>query len=98
MNEEIKKKINVNNGKISSYTDSRFIQIQYTVLEKQEKKILRFNMWDDFSFSGFQIGMNYNERKLEFEINNENPLYEPLLKFLNNEKEILIDDDESRNK
>lgn len=97
---EILKKINIKDGKIV-YTQttgySTFVGIQYAVFNEKRniEKILKFNMWDDFSFSGFPMDENYNEKTLEFQIDKDNLLFEPILKFLDDKKEFLLDDDES---
>jgi len=100
--ENFKKEINVSNGKIIyKKTDGYSIlhSIQYGVIDENKKleKILRFNMWDDFSFSAY-LFEGEEERVIEFEIDKQNPLYTPIINFLGKETQFLLEDDESRNK
>lgn len=102
MSNNIKKVVDIKNGKIfycksTGYSESH--RIEYFVINKNNKveKILKFNMWDDYSFSGYIFG-NEETRTIEFEIDKQNPLYIPIIKFLGNEKQLEIQDDESRNK
>jgi len=102
MKDKIQKKIDVNGGKIFycksiGYSESHRIEYAVTNENNKVEKILKFNMWDDYSFSGYIFG-DEETRTIEFEIDKQNPLYSPIIKFLGNEKQLEIQDDESRNK
>ena len=102
MKKELNKEINVSNGKIiykktEGYSVSHSIQYGIIDENKKLKKILKLNMWDDFSFSGY-LFEGEEEHVIEFEIDKQNPLYTPLINFLGKETQFLLEDDESRNK
>lgn len=99
------KKIDVKDGyivynKVRAYVEGTYINYRILNENRKVEKVLSFNMWDDFSFSG----TIYNEEKLdkidemkelEFVIDKENLMYNPLKQLLGEEKQFLLDDDNS---
>lgn len=73
-----------------------FFTIQYAKFneEKEIEKSLKFSMWDDFQFEAFPKDIEELEAEtIDFEIEKNNPLYAILKRFLNNNKEFILDDD-----
>ena len=102
MKGEIQKKIDVKSGKIvycksTNYSEPHRIEYAVTNENNKIEKILKFNMQDDYSFSGYIFG-DEETRTIEFQIDKQNPLYIPIINFLGNEKQFELQDDESRNK
>ena len=96
--EKVRRKIKVSDGYVIYAKDKGYagdvIEASYAVVDEENKdvkKIISFNMWDDFSFSAWGSG----EESIDFTIDKENPLYNPLKKFLNKDGSILIDDDDT---
>lgn len=99
---EIDKLIDIKNGKIRYEIHNGLIpmrSITYFVLNETNQKLIKsvsFSIWDDFEFSAFEnkeeLEEGINVRSIHFSIEKDNPIYEPLAKFLNN-KPFLLDDD-----
>lgn len=97
----IDKKITVKNGKLR-YSETEGYVTFYTITyfiedgEGNLKKSIKFNMWDDFSFSGYIKKDSNENNSLEFEIEEDNNIYHSISNFLRKDTEISIEDDENR--
>ena len=67
----------------------------YKYYEKNEKleKVIRLSIWDDMSFQGYTY--NQEEQELEFSFDKNDSIYFCLNRLLTNEKQIIIDDDDT---
>lgn len=97
----IDKKVDVKHGKLVYCEDEvhvTFYGITYFVEDKEGnlEKSIKFNMWDDFSFSGYIKNKSEENNSLEFEIEKDNIIYNAMNKFLGKEQQITIEDDGSR--
>lgn len=91
MEKEIKSK----DGKILIKIDDSgyvpFISIKKAYInDKGLKKIVAFSMWDDFQFDAYSKD---NDNELSFEFKNDDYLYSSLNILLGEDREIIIDDD-----
>lgn len=100
MEKGIEKRIDTKNGKIiyqklpNGYIT--FFKITYINFNKENnpEKRLQFSMWDDFQFEGAPKEYNLLDlEKIDFDIEKENILYEPIKRFLGEDKEFILDDD-----
>ncbi len=92
------KTINLSNGRVTYEESNAYCGKLVTIrrIYNDEKKHIEFNKWDDYSFKAYIMSENYYDLKeLEFEIKQYDPLYLPLDKFLGEENQIIIDDDDS---
>lgn len=64
---------------------------EYFISNNKLFKSYTLSMWDDFAFNVYVDDVNLSE--VEFKFNCNHPLYLPLLNLLNNERELIIDDD-----
>lgn len=97
----IDKMVDIKNGKLR-YSETEAHVTFYTITyfiedgEGKLKKSIKFNMWDDFSFSGYIKNDSNENNSLEFEIEEDNIIYNSINNFLGKDTEISIEDDESR--
>lgn len=100
MGKGIEKRIDTKNGKIiyqklpNGYIT--FFKITYINFNKDNnpEKRLQFSMWDDFQFEGAPKEYDLLDlEKIDFDIEKENILYEPIKRFLGEDKEFILDDD-----
>ncbi len=73
-----------------------FFKITYIIFNEENKpeKRLQFSMWDDFQFEGAPKEYDlFDLERMDFCIEKENILYEPIKRFLGEDKEFLLDDD-----
>lgn len=100
MGKGIEKIIDTKDGKIiyqkipNGYiTFFKIIYIKFNEENKPEKR-LQFSMWDDFQFEGAPKEYDLLDlEKLDFDIEKENILYEPIKRLLGKDKEFILDDD-----
>ena len=95
----MEKKIELDSNRILMYTTRKEypfnIQIHEGILDN-DNNILKdyiFLMRDDYCFGGYTSSNNVN--KIDFEFEDNHPLYLPLLNLLNNKQELIIDDDDT---
>ena len=100
MENGIFKRIDTKDGKIIYQKNPNgyitFFSITYLKLNKENKpeKRLKFSMWDDFQFEGEPKEFNLLDlEKIEFDIEKDNPLFESIKRFLDEDKEFVLDDD-----
>lgn len=96
------KEININDNRILRHTliEDNYLGT-YVISEGflNNKKFLKsytLSMSDDYLFSAFTDEDIYTIDKISFEFNDNHPLYIPLLHLLNNDDELIIDDDATR--
>lgn len=96
----MEKRIDTKNGKIiyqkipNGYIT--FFKIAYIKCDEENnpEKRLQFSMWDDFQFEGSPKTYElFDLEKIDFNIEKENILYEPIKRFLGEDKEFILDDD-----
>lgn len=95
----MKKEITLKNSIITiDIDDSDFVPFmtikKVYKTETEPTKMIIFSIWDDISFDAYSKS---NLDNIEFEFNNEDPLYLCLDKLLNGENEIIIHDNHTIN-
>ena len=100
MENGIFKRIDTKDGKIIYQKNPNgyitFFSITYLKLNKENEteKRLQFSMWDDFQFEGDPKEFNLLDlEKIEFDIEKDNLLFESIKRFLDKDKEFVLDDD-----
>lgn len=96
----MEKIIELSDGKLLIQTDNNgyvpFITIKKAYINSNYlQKIITFSMWDDFQFDAYTKD---DFSKLFFEFEYSDPLYSELDTLLGEDKEIIIDDDNTSNK
>lgn len=104
---KINKRINLKNGNICYSNNMAYAgdikRVSYSVVDEDKNLIKRmdFSIWDDMSFTAWPKGEIEDILKLkqiDFTIDKNNPLFNPLNKFLENEDSFILDDDETSGK
>jgi len=98
---ELEKHIKINKNRILIYRISEgYAKPTYTIMEGFLKngeliKNYELSQWDDYGLNGW-INDDNEVIKISFDFDINHPLYFPLLHLLNDDNELLIDDDSTR--
>ncbi len=83
-------------ARILKITNNNYIQIakEDTIENRKVTKSISLSKWDDFSISAWTSDVCANH--VTFTIDKDNVLYMPLFHLLNYDKELIIDDDDTK--
>lgn len=97
----LEKEITIDENRILKYTvTTGYVKPTYYIIEGflengELKKTYSLSQTDDYHFTGW-LDDDKGINALSFEFDKNHPLYFPLLNLLNNDNELIIDDDDTR--